>query len=91
MRWLHYVQSPGKSVAGQTGQRICALDGSNDTDSRKDVPFWDFVDIAVHLRDRFLKTTIFGVQVDIFKPNIRKIQTFIFSKLLHRLQPDFAH
>jgi len=26
------------------------LDGSNDADSRKDVPFWGFVDIATHFR-----------------------------------------
>jgi len=32
----------------QTRRRIFTLDGSNDADSRKDVPFGGFVDIARH-------------------------------------------
>ena len=36
------------SPTGQTRRRIFTLDGSNDADSRKDVPFGDFVDIATH-------------------------------------------
>ena len=31
---------------GQTRRQIFTLDGSNDADSRKDVPFGGFVDIA---------------------------------------------
>ena len=34
------------SPTGQTRRRIFTLDGSNDADSRKDVPFGGFVDIA---------------------------------------------
>ena len=34
------------SPAGQTRRRIFTLDGWNDADSRKDVPFGGFVDIA---------------------------------------------
>jgi len=34
------------SPTGQTRRGIFTLDGSNDADSRKDVPFGDFVDIA---------------------------------------------
>ena len=34
------------SPTGQTRRRIFTLDGSNDADSRKDVPIWGFVDIA---------------------------------------------
>jgi len=30
----------GNSPTGQTRRRIFAHDGSNDADSRKDVPFW---------------------------------------------------
>jgi len=30
----------------QTRRRIFTLDGSNDADLRKDVPFWGFVDIV---------------------------------------------
>ena len=33
---------------GQTRRRNFTLDGSNDTDSGKDVPFGGFVDIACH-------------------------------------------
>ena len=36
------------SPTGQTRRRIFTLDGSNDADSRKDVPFGGFVDIAPH-------------------------------------------
>jgi len=33
---------------GQTRRRIFTLDGSNDADSRKDVPFGGLVDITPH-------------------------------------------
>ena len=36
------------SPTGQTRGRIFTLDGSNDEDSRKDVLFGGFVDIASH-------------------------------------------
>ena len=36
------------SPTGQIRRRIFTLDGSNDADSRKDVPFVGFVDIASH-------------------------------------------
>ena len=39
-----FINSP----TGQTRRRIFTLDGSNDADSRKDVPFGGFVDIASH-------------------------------------------
>ena len=38
------------SPTGQTRRRIFTLDGSNDADSRKDVPFGGFVDIVPHFR-----------------------------------------
>jgi len=37
---------------GQTARHIYTLNGSNDTDSRKDVPFLALVDIAAHLGDQ---------------------------------------
>jgi len=40
--YLFFINSP----TGQTRRRIFTLDGSNDADSRKDVPFG--VDIAPH-------------------------------------------
>ena len=36
------------SPIGQIRRRIFRLGGSNDADSRKDVPFGNFVDIAPH-------------------------------------------
>ena len=38
------------SPTGQNRRRIFTLDGSNDADSRKDVHFVGFVDIAPHFR-----------------------------------------
>ena len=38
------------SPTGQTPGRIFTLDGSNDADSRKNVPFGGFIDIAPHFR-----------------------------------------
>jgi len=40
------------STTGQTVHDIFALDGSNDTDSCKGVPFLALVDIAAHLGDQ---------------------------------------
>ena len=39
----------GDLPTGQTRRRIFTLDGSNDADSRRCVPFGDFVDIALNL------------------------------------------
>ena len=38
------------SPTGQTRRRIFMLDDSNDANSRKDVRFGNFVDIAPHFR-----------------------------------------
>jgi len=38
--------------AGQTARQNYTLNGSNDADSCKDVPFLAFVDIAAHLGDQ---------------------------------------
>ena len=43
--YLFFINSP----TGQTRRRIFTLDGSNDADSRKYVPFGSFVDIAPHV------------------------------------------
>jgi len=44
--YLFFMNSP----TGQTRRRIFTLDGSNDANSRKDVPFGGFVHIASHFR-----------------------------------------
>jgi len=41
---LFFINSP----TGQTRRRIFTVDGSNDANSSKDVPFGGFVDIAVY-------------------------------------------
>ena len=49
------------SPTDQTRRRIFTLDGSNDVDSRKDMPFGGFVDIAPHSGGEMPpKTPIFG-------------------------------
>ena len=51
------------SPTGQTRRRIFTLDGSNDADSRKDVPFGGFVDIASHLGVKYPpKNNFWGVK-----------------------------
>jgi len=44
---------------GQTRRRIFTLGGSNDADSRKDVPFRGFVDIPPILEMKYLKNPNF--------------------------------
>jgi len=45
---------------GQTADHIFMLNGSNDADSRMDVPFLALVDIAVHLGDQNAQSGNFG-------------------------------
>ena len=49
-----FIYTPFLSNAptGQTADHIFMLNGSNDADSRKDVPFLASVDIAAHLGDQ---------------------------------------
>jgi len=62
-----------KSPTGQTHWQIFTLDGSNDADSRKDVPFGVFVNIAPH----------FGGEVPYFCGVNRRFQAKQ-SKYCHR-------
>ena len=48
------------SPTGHTRRRIFTLDGSNDADSRKDVPFGGFVDIASHFGGEIPRNPNFG-------------------------------
>ena len=50
----------GKSPTGQTRRRIFTHDGSNDADSRKDVPFGGIFHIAPHLGGQNHQKTILG-------------------------------
>jgi len=48
------------SPTSQTRRRIFTLDGSHDADSRKDVSFGGFVDIAPHFGGKMSPKTILG-------------------------------
>jgi len=85
--YLFFMNSP----TGQTRRRIFTLDGSNDADSRKDVPFGGFVDTAPHFGGEIPRKPQFsGAWIGVFKPNGQNIESFMLSKLLHRFQPNFA-
>ena len=45
---------------GQTARQIFMLNGLNDTDSCKDVPFLALVNIAAHLGDQIAQKNNFG-------------------------------
>ena len=76
---------------GQTRRRIFTLDGSNDADSRKDVPFRGFFDIASHFGGEIPpKNQFWGAWIGVVKPNGQNIESFMLSKLLHRFQRNFA-
>jgi len=51
---LIFIYTPflRNTPTGQTARQIFTLNGSNDADSRKDVPFLALVDIAAHLGDQ---------------------------------------
>jgi len=90
--WVKYNQNYfylcpfWNSSTGQTRRRIFIHGGSNDAESRKDVPFEDlFTWLPIWL----VKTPNFGAWIGVFKPNSRNWKTCILSKLLHRLQPNF--
>jgi len=51
---MFFIYTPflTNTPTGQTARQIDTINGSNDADSRKDVPFLALVDIAVHLGDK---------------------------------------
>ena len=51
---MFFIYTPflRKTSTGQTARQNYTLNGSNDADSRKDVPFLALVDIAAHLGDQ---------------------------------------
>ena len=61
---MFFIYTPflRNTPTGQTTHQNYTLNGSNDADSRKDVPFLAFIDIAVHLGDKIAQTPppIFG-------------------------------
>jgi len=75
------------SRTGQTRRRIFTHDGSNDADSRKDVPFWGFFRIAPHLGGQ--KPQFWAVNRR-FQAKLAKSKNMHIIKKLHRFQPNFA-
>ena len=54
-----YTPFLSNAPTGQTADHIFTLNGSNDTNSRNDVPFLASVDIAAHLGDQIAQKTQF--------------------------------
>ena len=79
------------SPTGQTHRRIFTLDGSNDADSRKDVPFVGSLILLPILGVKSPKKPIFRAWIGVFKPNGQNIESFMLSKLLRRFETHFAH
>jgi len=52
MFFFIYTSFLRNTHTGQTARQIFPLNGSNDANSRKDVPFLALVDIAAHLGDQ---------------------------------------
>jgi len=77
------------SATGQACRRIFTYDISDDADSRKDVPFVG-LDSGSPFSGSTPKKSNFRAWTGVFKPNSRNRKTCILSKLLHRLQPNFA-
>jgi len=86
--FIHFfINSP----TGQTRRRIFTIDGSNDADSRKDVPFEGFVDISSHFGGEIpRKPQFWETWIGVFKPDEQNIESFMLSNLMHRFQPIFA-
>jgi len=61
------------SPTGQTRRRIFTLDGSNDADSRKDVPFGGFGDITPHFGVKFSEKPQFWGREQPFSSQTGKI------------------
>jgi len=74
----------------QTGRRIFTLDGSNDADLRKDVPFRGFVNIAPHFGGEITENPNFWGVNRRFQSKLANIASFMLSKLLDRFQPNFV-
>ena len=52
--------------------------------------FGNFSHCSLFRGSKTPKTPNFGAWISVFKPNARNRKTSIFSKLLHRFQPNFA-
>jgi len=79
------------SPTGQTRRRIFTLDGSNDADSRKDVPFGGFVDIDTYFGGEippkpqfWVRDYLFSSQTcQILKVSYYRTYCIDFNQILH--------
>ena len=78
----------GNSPTGQTRRRIFAHDGSNDADSRKDVPFRGFVDSALHLGGKIPQNPNFWGVYRGIQAKLANLKTCILLKLPHRFHSN---
>jgi len=87
------------SPTGQTVHHIFTLNGSNDADSRKDVPFLAFVDIALHFEDQIAqKPQFLGVnrhyqakRVKYWNVHIIKTTALIITKFCRVIVTTSTH
>ena len=77
------------SPTGQTRRRIFTHDGSNDADSRKDVPFGDIFHTAPHLGGKNPQNN-FGAWISVFKPNSRSQKNVHIIKNTASIPPKFC-
>jgi len=80
----------GNSLTGQTRWQIFTHDGSNDADSRKDVPFRGFFHIALHLGGQNPKKPNFEAWISVFKPNSRNRNNVHFIKTTASIPTRFC-
>ena len=81
------------SPTGQTRRRIFTLDGSNDADSRKDVPFGGFVDnwhCSPFCGWNPPKTPILGAWIGVFKRNGQKYWKFHVIETTASISTEFC-
>jgi len=67
---MFFIYTPflRNTPTGQTARQNYRLNGSNDVDSRKDVPFLAMVDIAAHLGDQIAQNPNFWAVNGHFSP-----------------------
>ena len=85
-----FIPFLGNSPTGQARWQIFTLDGSNDANSCKDVPFGVSRYCSPFWGCNTPKIQFLGAWIGVFKPNVQNIESFMLSKLLHRFQPNFA-
>ena len=88
---IFLLYSSARAERAKLSGPILTIYTSYDVFPAKDVPFGGLVHIAPHFGGKIPpKTLILGAWIGIFKLNVQNIKMCIVSKLLRRLQPNFA-